>query len=150
MKISYFKIKQRNFSYFYRIMEENIRFFEIVEELKSRGVLSNYIQLAEVLDTNKAGVSDLKNGRKKLSIDNIRRMKLSYPFINVEYIIMGSGNMMTEEEDENKSFIDDSSNIYLIEKVAKQAEEIGMLKQQIEQLKEKNTDAAGAICANVG
>lgn len=131
-------------------MEENIRFFEVVEELKSRGVLSDYIQLAGVLGTNKAGVSDLKNGRKKLSIDNIRRMKLSYPFINVEYIIMGSGSMLIDKEAENKSFLNDSSNIYLIEKVAKQAEEIGMLKQQIEQLKEKNTDAAGAICANVG
>lgn len=131
-------------------MEENIRFFEVVEELKSRGVLSDYIQLAGVLETNKAGVSDLKNGRKKLSIDNIRRMKLSYPFINVEYIIMGSGSMVIDEKAENNSFLNDSSNIYLIEKVAKQAEEIGMLKQQIEQLKEKNTDAAGAICANVG
>lgn len=150
MKISYYKIKRRNFSYFYRIMEENIRFFEVVEELKSRGVLSDYIQLAGVLETNKAGVSDLKNGRKKLSIDNIRRMKLSYPFINVEYIIMGSGSMVIDEKTENTSFLNDSSNIYLIEKVAKQAEEIGMLKQQIEQLKEKNTDAAGAICANVG
>lgn len=150
MKISYYKIKRRNFSYFYRIMEENIRFFEVVEELKSRGVLSDYIQLAGVLETNKAGVSDLKNGRKKLSIDNIRRMKLSYPFINVEYIIMGSGSMVIDEKAENNSFLNDSSNIYLIEKVAKQAEEIGMLKQQIEQLKEKNTDAAGAICANVG
>ena len=150
MKISYYKIKRRNFSYFYRIMEENIRFFEVVEELKSRGVLSDYIQLAGVLETNKAGVSDLTNGRKKLSIDNIRRMKLSYPFINVEYIIMGSGSMVIDEKAENNSFLNDSSNIYLIEKVAKQAEEIGMLKQQIEQLKEKNTDAAGAICANVG
>ena len=131
-------------------MEENIRFFEVVEELKSRGVLSDYIQLAGVLETNKAGVSDLKNGRKKLSIDNIRSMKLSYPFINVEYIIMGSGSMVIDEKAENNSFLNDSSNIYLIEKVAKQAEEIGMLKQQIEQLKEKNTDAAGAICANVG
>ena len=131
-------------------MEENIRFFEVVEELKSRGVLSDYIQLAGVLETNKAGVSDLKNGRKKLSIDNIRRMKLSYPFINVEYIIMGSGSMVIDEKTENTSFLNDSSNIYLIEKVAKQADEIGMLKQQIEQLKEKNTDAAGAICANVG
>ena len=63
---------------------------------------------------------------------------------------MGSGSMVIDEKAENKSFLNDSSNIYLIEKVAKQAEEIGMLKQQIEQLKEKNTDAAGAICANVG
>lgn len=45
--------------------------------------------------------------------------------------------MVIDEKAENKSFLNDSSNIYLIEKVAKQAEEIGMLKQQIEQLKEK-------------
>ncbi len=49
-------------------MEENIRFFEVVEELKSRGVLSDYIQLAGVLETNKAGISDLKNDRIKLSL----------------------------------------------------------------------------------
>jgi hypothetical protein len=57
-------------------MEENIRFFEVVEELKSRGVLSDYIQLAGVLETNKAGVSDLKNGRKsrelEVAIDEMR------------------------------------------------------------------------------
>lgn len=34
--------------------------------------------------------------------------------------------------------------------IRKQAEEIGMLKQQVKQRAEKNTDAAGAICANVG
>mgnify|MGYP006927212649 FL=1 len=45
-------------------------------------------------------------------------MKLSYPFINVEYIIMGSGSMVIDEKAENKSFLNDSSNIYLIEKVA--------------------------------
>lgn len=74
-------------------MSENIRFFKIVEALKEQKVLTDYIELAGILRTNKAGISDIKQGRKKLSIDNIRSMKLSYPTINIDYIIMGEGEM---------------------------------------------------------
>jgi hypothetical protein len=74
-------------------MLENIRFFKIVEALKEQKELTDYIELAGILKTNKAGVSDIKQGRKKLSIDNIRSMKLSYPQINIDYIVMGEGEM---------------------------------------------------------
>lgn len=74
-------------------MSENIRFFKIVDALKKQKELTDYVELASILNTNKAGVSDIKQGRKKLSIDNIRSMKLSYPKINVDYIIMGEGEM---------------------------------------------------------
>lgn len=74
-------------------MSENIRFFKIVEALKEQKELTDYIELAGILKTNKAGVSDIKQGRKKLSIDNIRSMKLSYPQINIDYIVMGEGEM---------------------------------------------------------
>ena len=74
-------------------MLENIRFFKIVEALKEQKELTDYIELAGILKTNKAGVSDIKQGRKKLSIDNIRGMKLSYPQINIDYIVMGEGEM---------------------------------------------------------
>lgn len=74
-------------------MTENIRFFKIVDALKQEKALADYVELAKILNTNKAGISDIKQGRKKLSVDNIRSMKLSYPCINVEYIIMGEGDM---------------------------------------------------------
>lgn len=79
-------------------MSENIRFFEIVEALKEEKLLADYVQLASILNTNKAGVSDIKQGRKKLSIDVIRSMKLSYPQINIDYIIMGEGDMFINSE----------------------------------------------------
>lgn len=86
-------------------MTENIRFFKIVDALKKQKELTDYVELASILNTNKAGVSDIKQGRKKLSIDNIRSMKISYPKISVEYIIMGEGEM----------FITPSANIAPVE-----------------------------------
>ncbi|WP_418549348.1 transcriptional regulator [Parabacteroides goldsteinii] len=86
-------------------MSETIRFFKIVDALKKQKELTDYVELATILNTNKAGVSDIKQGRKKLSIGNIRSLKLSYPNINVDYIIMGEGEM----------FIAPSANIAPVE-----------------------------------
>lgn len=74
-------------------MSENIRFFKIVEALKEQKLLTDYVQLAQILETNKAGISDIKKGRKKLSIETLRSMKKSYPQISIEYIVMGDGDM---------------------------------------------------------
>jgi hypothetical protein len=79
-------------------MSENIRFFEVVEALKKQRLLTDYVELADILHTNKAGISDLKQGRKKLSIDTIRSMKLSYPQISIEYIVMGEGDKFVNLE----------------------------------------------------
>lgn len=79
------------------IEEENIRFMEVVEKLKAEGFLSDYVELASLLGTNKAGISDIKQGRKKVSIDTLRRMKKSYPQINLTYIIMGVGLCFCED-----------------------------------------------------
>lgn len=78
-------------------MSENIRFFEIVEALKEQKLLTDYVELANILNTNKAGISDIKQGRKKLSIETVRSMKLSYPQINIEYIIMGVGGKFIDQ-----------------------------------------------------
>ena len=45
-------------------MEENIRFIQILDELKAQGQITDYVQAASILGTNKAGISDIKSGRK--------------------------------------------------------------------------------------
>ena len=72
-------------------MEENIRFIQILDELKQKGEVADYVSVSTVLGTNKAGISDIKSGRKKLSIEMLRRLKSSYPNVNLEWIIMGVG-----------------------------------------------------------
>jgi len=77
-------------------MTDNQRFFLVYDELKKHGLINSYIELANALETNKAGISDLKHERKKLSIENIRRMKKSYQQANIDYILTERGGPLTE------------------------------------------------------
>lgn len=133
-------------------MDENFRFIQILDELKEKGSITDYVQVANVLGTNKAGISDIKSGRKKLSIDLLRRMKLSYPIINIEWIIMGEGEAFVTET--SNLPVSSSDTSYFIEKIAQQAEEIGVLKQTIAQFeKEKESlvsDVIDSPVAGVG
>ena len=131
------------FSYFRRIMDENFRFIQILDKLKEKGIIADYVQVANTLGTNKAGISDIKSGRKKLSIDLLRRMKLSYPSINIEWIIMGEGEAFAVEID-NMPITTASDTSYFIDKIAQQAEEIGVLKQTIVQLEKEKEHLASA------
>ena len=133
-------------------MNENIRFMQVVETLKEGGVVTDYVQLACILETNKAGISDIKSGRKKLSIDILRRMKLSYPSISLDWIVLGEGEPFIRENTNKTATNNDPSQF--IDKITQQAEEIGRLKERIAQLEkeqQKNASgAAGGSIANAG
>lgn len=75
----------------------NERFFKLYDALKAQGRISTYVQLAEILGTNKAGINDLKSGRKKISLDILLCMKNSYPDINLEWLITGDGGMFVPD-----------------------------------------------------
>lgn len=135
-------------------MDENIRFIQVLDKLKKNGLLDDYVQAASILNTNKASISDIKSGRKKLSIEILRRMKLSYPMVSIEYIIMGVGDMFIDEKSSTPEPADVNAGNYLIEKITQQAEEIGALKERIRQLERAKDisawDAQSSTNANVG
>lgn len=119
-------------------IDENIRFMHLVEDLKSNGKLADYVQLANMLSTNKASISDIKSGRKKISIELLRRMKISYPEVNINWIIMGDGDMYCSNEiqEEQTTQNPTTPTDYLIDMIKEkdriireQAEEIGRLKE---------------------
>lgn len=130
-------------------MDENIRFIELLDTLKANGVISDYVQVSKELGTNKASISDIKSGRKKLSIDLLRRMKLSYPQTNIEWVMTGKGEMLNEEvrpEEEKEKIANTSPSTGIEDKlltiiqekdkvIREQAEEIGRLREQLAQLK---------------
>ena len=133
-------------------MGENLRFIELIDELKNKGVVSDYVQVAAQLGTNKAAISDIKSGRKKLSIEIIKSMKKTYPSINIDWIIMGEGEPFIKNDERN---ITQSGNTAIfLEKISIQAEEIGRLKEQVRQLtfeKERLvSNAHSSSTANVG
>lgn len=47
-------------------MEENIRFIQILDELKAQGQITDYVQAASILGTNKAGISDIKKWSEEI------------------------------------------------------------------------------------
>ena len=125
---------------------ENSRFFQIVERLKKEGKISDYVNLASILGTNKTGINDLKQGRKKLSVEIIRRMKYSYPLININWLITGEGEMFDLDrkaytknalETGNGNSMNLSQSLELINKLLEQAKEIGKLENEIKNLQEK-------------
>lgn len=134
-------------------MDENLRFIALIDGLKAKGQVADYVQLAATLGTNKAGISDIKAGRKKISIDLLRRMKLSYPCANIEWVIMGEGPMFIQEIKEQEPT--HTTPTYLLEMIAnkdasivEQAKEIGRLEQQIKDLEQRLEKTAGD--ANIG
>lgn len=113
------------------------RFFEVYEALKKIGKIKSYIQLGEVIGTNKAGVSDIKNGRKKLSIDHLIGMKNSYPEINLEWIFCSEGDMWKEKSDNNRM---NSKDQYIIDL---QRDKINFLEKEIDRIKKANEPTSG-------
>lgn len=144
------------------LKDENLRFIELVEELKINGKIADYVQLASSLGTNKAGISDIKSGRKKISIELIRRMKSSYPEVNIEWVIMGVGDKFCTQSSQIDIQKSPTQNVDISElfkqfapileqkdnKLLKQAEEIGELKAQIKELEQRLGKTAGD--ANIG
>lgn len=156
-------------------MDENFRFIQVLDTLKDKGLIEDYVGAASVLGTNKAAISDLKSGRKKLSIEILRRMKLSYPIVNIEYIILGSGDMFNESNEATPMLANDNQGVSIkktqsvpstdesiIYKMYKEKdlevkdlmETIGSLKERIKQLERvKDTtawDAPTSTGANAG
>lgn len=118
-------------------MDENFRFISIIDSLKAQGVINDYVQIAKQLQTNKAAISDIKSGRKKLSIDMLRRLKLSYPSCNVEWVITGEGEPFINADSNRINYSPDT--IVFINKISEQAQEIGRLKARIEVLEAGET-----------
>lgn len=154
MKIKYLKHYQKTLS----MTLENSRFFQIVERLKKEGKINDYVNFATMLETNKAGINDLKQGRKKLSIEIIRRMKYSYPSINLNWLITGEGEMLDSDQKVHAKKASETGNensmsqsLELINKLLEQAKEIGKLENEIKNLQEKLGKAqAGVMNSNNG
>lgn len=138
-------------------MDENLRFIEVLDALKQRGKLSDYVQAASILETNKAGISDIKSGRKKLSIEILRRLKTSYPETNIEWVIMGEGDMFTSQQPTNTTGLEGKLLDMLQDKdriIREQAEEVGQLRERISSMErrkgENASNARSSDIANVG
>lgn len=82
-------------------MTANDRFMEFFEYLKKTGKISTKVQLASILGTNSAGINDIRTNKKSISIESLRIMKISYPELNLDYVICGDNPMILKKVDQN-------------------------------------------------
>lgn len=128
-------------------MGENLRFIKLIDELRDKGLVADYVQIASQLGTNKAAISDIKSGRKKLSIEIVRSLKMSYPDISIDWIIMGNGEPFVKNDTAN---VPPTAPSIFLDKITEQAEEIGRLKERINQLElERRKNAPDAQPSNI-
>lgn len=71
----------------------NERFFLLFEDLKKKGELKTYVELGKLINETKVGINDLKTERKKVSVQHIHDMKISYNYINTDYLV-GASNQL--------------------------------------------------------
>lgn len=138
--------------------DENIRFMQLVEDLKIRGKVADYVQLANMLGTNKSGINDIKNCRKKISVELLQRMKSSYPDISFDWIIMGVGDMYTDNgQVESVLRQEDPTSTYkFLEEMIREkdkiimglSEKIGRLKEMVGKQEEKYAESSFSSLEN--
>ena len=138
--------------------DENIRFMQLVENLKIRGKVADYVQLANMLGTNKSGINDIKNCRKKISVELLQRMTSSYPDISFDWIIMGVGDMYTDNgQVESVPRQEDPTSTYkFLEEMIRekdkiimgQCELIGRLKEMVGKQEEKYAESSFSSLEN--
>lgn len=95
------------------------RFFKAFEYLKEIEQIKNLQEFAEVIGTNKAGISDIKADRKKISLDNLTLLFEKYPQINVEWLLGGIGNMIKSYPDKKAEHIYVKESETILQRVPK-------------------------------
>jgi len=75
------------------------KFGLLIEYLVTNSYVKNQVSLAELLGTNKQGVTDIKNGKKRMSYENIVLLKKTFPDVPVDDILSGdqlAGSIVNE------------------------------------------------------
>lgn len=86
-------------------------------------------KLADKIGVQRSSISHVLSGRNKPSLDFIQKLLKAFPDINSDWIILGKGKMITEDEEENNLF---TNNIVKLspEPVKEQTQEVPSLPDQ--------------------
>jgi hypothetical protein len=77
---------------------ENQLIKDIESAFKERGHVKTSKEFAKLIGENDNGLSDIKAGRKRLTIDHIKNLKNSHPNFNMDWYLTGTGHMFLEQK----------------------------------------------------
>lgn len=86
-----------------------------------------------------------------LNSDTIVKILTEYPELSAEWLLRGEGDMFisNQEPQTSESTFEGNTPEFLVEKIAKQAEEIGRLKQLVSQLERRRGDAGDVQTSSI-
>ena len=74
-------------------MTDNDRLFAAYNFLKGKGHIKTYAQLAEILGIDMAELNNLRKGKQKVSIDNLRSLIKMYTNISLNWLVLEEGSI---------------------------------------------------------
>ncbi len=69
--------------------------------LNTEGIASS--KFAEVIGVNRSSISHILSGRNNPSLDFLQKVLIKFPHINPDWLILGQGNMLRNENNKNKA-----------------------------------------------
>ena len=132
--------------------EINSRFLQVINTLLERNIAPSKGDIANTLGIKPAKFSEILNKRMNIGVD-IAALTCIHYNISADWLLTGRGEMLQYMQHFTGQHSSSEQN-YLIDKIALQAEEIGILKQTITQLRKELGDtvsaANGSTIASVG
>ena len=78
-------------------LSHNERLFQVFEYLKSANKIKTYTAFGALIGENKDGVNDLKNDRKKATVEHFYRLKNSYNELAADYLLGVSDELLRSD-----------------------------------------------------
>jgi SOS-response transcriptional repressor LexA len=75
------------------------RFIATCEILQKRTLISAYNDLAKTLQMSTGQFSDIRHGRKDVTVHALSLLKNAYPVVNLDYILTGNGSALIESSE---------------------------------------------------
>lgn len=85
-------------------MAENNRFAELIEYLKTNKIVRNQQEFVEKIGSDKATVSQIKNGKLPITNSMFAKIKNAFPNVSINWLQVGEGEMLLVEK------LDESNN----------------------------------------
>lgn len=149
-------------------MNERLKLF--IEHLKECRVVHNFADFALQMGKGRSIISEMINGKRAISEPFVHEIKNKFPQLNKEWLLFGTGNMLTVEENQQQNSMEGKPEetgmaerlLFIVESQKKDIETlIQLVKEKDEKidelLDELNTrkkgdaaDAAHSSSVNVG
>ena len=130
------------------------RFIEVLNELLKRGCLPDKKAFALSVGCSTSMITEISKGRSNVGVSVLQNTVQNYG-VSATWLLVGTGEMFVSEEQETHN---NSSAEPMVDKllgiIQQQAEDIGQLRAELAQLKQRLQKSADAACteriANVG